>query len=68
MSGTRNNIPILFYRRQVVTVVPNRYRALSKNKDEKNLTAFQDGDLPFTRKVDICILDFYCCTVHFDNI
>jgi len=36
MSGTRNSIPILFYRRQVVAVVRNRYRALSKNKDEKN--------------------------------
>jgi hypothetical protein len=36
MLGTRNNIPILFYRRQVAALVPNRHRALSKNKEEKN--------------------------------
>lgn len=36
MSGMRNNIPILFYRRQFAVLVPNHHRALPKNKDEEN--------------------------------
>jgi len=36
MSSMRNNIHILYYRRQVAALVSNRHRALPKNKDEEN--------------------------------